>query len=231
MRGPGAHQPVLRWGDSETIKLVSSGGITSGLGTQTRQLVQGHWKWPITWNVQLIAIPKFGGDETGTVFVQWPITIGVGQAQTTILYPLSSTSLPSATPANGLYAEGMFWATPSALQVFGFASYTPLVAEFNISAENIQINAQEFNGVLTTASTDYMELAAYIAPITEPHVLEAMLEEMGPEAAVRHAHALAQGPQPAPQRWMQQYGQPSHTHPGTGIAFPIHPDPLTYEPR
>jgi hypothetical protein len=98
--------------------------------------------------------------------------------------------------------------------------YPVCVNDFiELPASDIQVTAT-LTGV--PAANDVQEnvtIGAYVAPTTEPHAMTHLFEALVEKA-------------PQGQRWMQDYpsgGAP--THPGTGIAFPVNPDPLHYQSR
>ncbi len=87
-----------------------------------------------------------------------------------------------------------------------------------IPASDVQVTAQLLTGQLTSVNLETVEVGVYLAPTTEPHGLTRLFEWM-------------MDPRHAEQRWMQNYGPPSQQNPGTGIAFPVNPDPLYYQRR
>jgi hypothetical protein len=87
-----------------------------------------------------------------------------------------------------------------------------------IPASDVQVTAQLLTGQITSATLETLEVGIYLAPVTEPHAMTRMYE------------AMVEG-KPEGKRWMQDYGEPSPQNPGTGIAFPINPDPLHYQRR
>jgi hypothetical protein len=101
------------------------------------------------------------------------------------------------------------------------AGVYPIVTDFQqLPASDIQITGTVKSSVaLAPGITSTVYLGAYVAPLTEPHGLTRLFEWMLP-------------PPEGGQRWMQNYppgGSPQN--PGTGVAFPVDPDPLYYQRR
>jgi len=157
---------TLRWGDTENlIGGLNAPGTTEGAGTATsKQLVAAHWRWPITWNVQFVLIPALPG-ETQIFDVDLQLTIGVGQAmmQFDKTYVLQRTG--------GVYLE--------------------ILDNFNLPAQDIQsqvfINARGAQ----TGTNNSIQVGMFVAPMTEPHAMTAVLDEM------------VRGNEEAQTRWMQ----------------------------
>jgi hypothetical protein len=167
---------------------------------QTNQLIAAHWKYPITWNVILVGAPQMDPTETGALLISWDIVIGAGQSQTRIFpFALGPLSIfPGPTPT-GLVSEGMWWAGPSGDPFVGLPLYQPLIATFQIPAQDIQITAHPSNGFLSApANTDSVTVGAYVAPITEPHALQLMQDIMGEHQGDRKGGWMGPGFTPEP---------------------------------
>jgi hypothetical protein len=136
---------TLRWGDTQSIPVTAGEAPSS----QTRQLLQLHWRWPLSWTVLLVMVPQFGPAENQTFLVTWQVTIGIGQAIQT--FPLLYTFAPSG----GVYA--------------------PQTPTLTIPAENLQMIATLTTVAGGAANdTDYMLVGAFGAPVTEPHAMTSL---------------------------------------------------------
>lgn len=153
---------------------------------------------------------------------RWPLLWGVrfivsvqsadaGQPAFTVKYQVTIGS-----GQNSSTCEFDLTSTPTAVGAY------PLVTDFEqLPACDVQVTAVVSSSVALGAGvTSTIYAGAYLAPVTEPHAMTEMLEHMRGDAESRGL------------RWMD--GNPhaqSHTNPGTGIAFPVNPDPLKYQPR
>lgn len=163
---------TLRWGDTETIVGgLNAPSTTEGSGqAASKQLIAAHWRWPITWNCQFILIPSLPG-ETQVFTVDLNIIIGVGQAMMGFdkLYTLTRTA----------------------------GVYLPIMDNFQLPAQDIQakvfVNAQGAQ----TGTHNSIQVGMFVAPMTEPHAMTMVLEE------------LARGNSPDQARWMMEGFEPS----------------------
>jgi len=155
----GSAHDTLRWGETQTLVVpVGFNGDVSPVpeGTTpplvTKQMLAAHWRWPLSWVVTLIMQPAFNADETNTFYVQWQFTVGVGQAICTFYY------LYTFAPTGGLY-------TAQNVQLF-----TP--------AQDLQVNAALAcpSGAVSSKPESF-NLAAFSAPVTEPHAMTHLLDK------------------------------------------------------
>jgi hypothetical protein len=141
-----------RWGDSQQI--LVSGIQEESANVYTKQLLSCHWRWPLTWCVQLIMWPHLPVTETRTFEVDWEFQIGCGQA---VAY----------LPFTYLFVPGVG------------GVYAPVTDQKFIPAENLQaIASVGVDSPGTTGPNDYFTISAFAAPQTEPHAMTQLLEHV-----------------------------------------------------
>jgi len=86
-------QDTLRWGGMLGLTLAaapSNADLAQALANAKAhngsQLVNAHWRWPLTWSLALLVTPK---NVTGDINVQFSIIFGSGDAQQEILRTVS----------------------------------------------------------------------------------------------------------------------------------------------
>ena len=157
---------TLRWGGRTALAwgpTSAAGGnaqvnldraIAAAKGKLGSQLVNAHWRWPLTWRTLVCIRPQFAADETGTVTVKLDWTIGSGDAQQTfsMFYVLS--------PTTGVGYEDIVDST------------------LLLPAADVQVTLAAPGGIfvpggeghsLVTTSVDMLEIGVFVAPVTEPH--------------------------------------------------------------
>ena len=95
--------------------------------------------------------------------------------------------------------------------------YLPVTDFIELPAQDIQVIAT-VNSPGGSGVTDNFQVSAFLAPTTEPHAMTHLFEH------------LVEG-DPEGVRWTTEHHQPSAAQPGTGLGFPINPDPLHYQRR
>lgn len=136
---------TLRWGDVESFRMRSG----ENLNVTSKQLLQAHWRWPLTWTVQFIALPSIDlVNETSTFTLTFRVTVGVGQAQ--ITYPLVYTFAPP--------------------------TFAQVVDQKFIPAQDLQIIATLTGTVAALVKEESMVVATFAAPMTEPHAMTHLLD-------------------------------------------------------
>jgi hypothetical protein len=162
---------TLRWGDTGDFVIPGTGPETTP--RVSKQLVQASWRWPLTWAVQFNMVPNFSATETATFVATFLVTVGVGQA--TFTYPQVYTFAPAA------------------------GVYSPIRDQQLIPAENLQIILTSLTGVKTTTTQENFAFAVFAAPMTEPHAMTELLEEVrGGRARPRENGWMPEGFNPEP---------------------------------
>jgi hypothetical protein len=141
---------TLRWGDTDH-RPINKTGPAEVVAFQSRQLVNAHWRWPLTWCVVTSIQPQMAAGEAGTFTVSIAFNVGLGQAN-------SGFAIPFALTAAGLYA--------------------PVFDQRFIPAQDLQINAF-IVGTSTIAAQENIQISVWVAPMTEPHAMTHILERMG----------------------------------------------------
>jgi hypothetical protein len=166
----------IRWGDAQGLEL--NVGATGIVNASSSQLVHATWHWPLTWTVAVILIPQFQATEAGAFTVTIQAVLGVGQA---------------AQPFALTYA-------------FAAPPYTPIFDQRFLPSQDLQLKAT-VTGVSTLGpgTVEGLQVGLFAAPMTEPHAMTRMLEELSGQ------------PQGNPQRFMEGIG--------------LHEAPPYYQPR
>ena len=157
----------LAWGPTSAIKGNAQANLNQAVnnarGKLGSQLVNAHWRWPLTWRTLVCLRPQFAPDETGTVVVRIDWTVGSGDAQQTFstFYPLSPTS--------GVGYEDV---VDTSVVLPGAD------VQVELSQGGIFVPSGEGHS-LVTASVDMLEVGVFVAPITEPHAGLHVAESMG----------------------------------------------------
>lgn len=153
-RNHGSSLDTLRWGDIETVSVPAAGET---LFSQTKQLVQAHWRWPLAWAVQVSLVLDFGAviTETTTFFLDVEFTVGSGQAKMTYTETFSSTAA---------------------------AGYPDIAVSRTIPAQDLQIRATvRTAGAVTQVAQ--ANIGCMVAPVTEPHAMTEVLRVVEGQAA------------------------------------------------
>ena len=87
--GQARAQDTLRWGSLLNVTVPQGNpnqtalnlALMNAFGKQGKQLVNAHWRWPLSWRVALMVTPV---DVTGDILVQFAITVGSGDGQQTL---------------------------------------------------------------------------------------------------------------------------------------------------
>lgn len=163
----GRAQDTLRWGGRTGLTIQNpAGGAAAALakalanaqGQQGKQLVNAHWKWPLTWNTLVCIRPIMAPDETGSVIVNLAFTIGSGDAQQTFI-----ASYTVAGP--GPY-----------LSTIDTSLYLP-ACDVMVAVDSMGVpNEGGGPAPLNTTGTDVLEVGVFVAPFTEPHSALHLLE-------------------------------------------------------
>lgn len=158
--GQARAQDTLRWGGMLGVP-ISAGPAQAELDQVLReasarsgmQLVDAHWRWPLTWAVALVVTPQ---GLTGDVNVQFEIVIGSGDAQQRILRTVTvpSGSVDTAVDNTLALPACDLLIRPVAILTEGEGGH-PLAGPGNV------------------------EIGAFVAPETEPHAMLHMLECLG----------------------------------------------------
>jgi hypothetical protein len=153
-RDEGSALDTLRWGDAEALLgLEKLSGIESD-GVVSKQLVQAHWKWPLSWAYWAMFIPSFDSTESATFTAEVNLTIGVGQGQATtkIRYAIAPTG----------------------------AVYFPVNDQKLIPGQDLQIrvNVTGKAALSNPNGQDILLVGVFVAPQTEPHAMREILETM-----------------------------------------------------
>lgn len=124
------HDGSERWGDVAQKTFATTPAAPAG-PQGTTQLVRAQSKWPLTWLVQFDAAGTLPAAEVASVNVDFRVTTGCGQAETTYTFRIVLTAangyavppivLPG-TPANQIFVPA------SSLNITCVISYTPTVA-------------------------------------------------------------------------------------------------------
>lgn len=175
-----ATQDTVRWGDRTEITW-NNGTVTTlanaGQRSATKQLVNAHWHWPLSWQLNIILVPQFAADETASYLVAMRVQLGSGSGLTS--FRLFETIAPTAS---GAYLD-LFDDKP----VFA-------ARDVQIAFDSITLLGE--GGI--TAALDVLEIGAYVAPVTEPHATFGALE---------HLERLnPQYQSPEMERWMGERG-------------------------
>jgi hypothetical protein len=146
-RDHGSSLDTLRWGDVETVIVGSTGEL---LSASTKQLVQAHWRWPLSWTVQFSFVANFGTTapaETVTFLFDVEFTVGVGQGKMT--WVTTYTMVPSAPNV-----------------------YPNLSPQVTIPAQDLQIRVRVRSSANPTgvAGENFL-VGCMVAPVTEPHAM------------------------------------------------------------
>lgn len=154
-------QDTLRWGGMFGMSFAAAPTNPSLADDFARaqahsglQLVNAHWRWPLSWRLALVIVPRFDPTETGSVTVTYDVTIGSGDAQMTF-----TRALLVAANAGGTY-------DPVIDNVLALPACDLLIrARGLLMPDNAPLGGP---GAL--------EIGAFVAPETEPHTALAMLE-------------------------------------------------------
>lgn len=166
---------TLRWGGRTSLSWGPSspaGGnnqtqlnsaINRARGKLGSQLVNAHWRWPLSWRTLVCIRPQFAPDETGTVTVRLDWTIGSGDAQQTfsMFYVLSPTA--------GVGYEDLVDPT----LILPAADVQCTLSLGGIFAPDTDTHP------ISTATVDMLEIGVFVAPYTEPHAGLHMAESAG----------------------------------------------------
>lgn len=148
-RNHGSSLDTLRWGDVESIAVPAAGET---LAQFTKQLVQAHWRWPLTWQLQLSFHAELGTNVTETADFLFDVefTVGAGQAKMTYVETFTMTN-----------ASG----------------YADVAVSRALPAQDLQLRvfARSSKAVVQAAQ---LIIGAMVAPITEPHVMIEMLDNL-----------------------------------------------------
>lgn len=152
-------QDTVRWGDSFGIALGNPNALAQALANakaqRGAQLVNAHWRWPLTWQVAFILFPQFDPTETGSLTVRFAVTIGSGSSQMTfnrdVTVPASATHVYTTVVDTGLILPAQD------LLITPILITTP-------------------DGSPLGSSGDTLEIGAFAAPQTEAHAMLQMLE-------------------------------------------------------
>jgi hypothetical protein len=166
---------TLRWGGRTAV----TWGPTSAAGGNAQanlnkavlqanhlgvQLVNAHWRWPLTWQTTVILTPQFAPDEGGTVIVRIDWILGSGDAQQNF----STFYTMAPQPGTGLYRS--------------VVDSTTILAGCDLQAKlgtgSIATTGGEVPGPGTTTQ-DTLEIGVFVAPYTESHALLHAAENSG----------------------------------------------------
>lgn len=79
-------QDTLRWGGMFGVPvngvITPTQSLAEARARSGSQLVNAHWRWPLTWSIALLVTPM---GVTGDISVQFEIIIGAGDAKQSIL--------------------------------------------------------------------------------------------------------------------------------------------------
>jgi len=161
---------TLRWGGRTSLawgpKSPAGGNANVNLqaalnaarGKLGSQLVNAHWRWPIQWKTLVCLVPQFAPDETGSVDVAVTWTIGSGDAQQSF--------------------QTNYTVGPPYLTVLDNTVDLP-AADVQVTLAQGALTQTPGEGkTLSTASVDFLEVAIFVAPVTEAHALLHLAESL-----------------------------------------------------
>lgn len=153
--GQSRSQDTLRWGGMLGVPIdatPSTAGLTAAIAQAMAksgsQLVNAHWRWPLTWGIALVLTPQ--GAIAGDVSVQFAITIGSGDAQQTIL---RTVTIPNGSADSAI---------DNAL----------ILPACDLLIRPQVLTTTDSHPVTGPGS---LEIGAFVAPQTEPHAMLEML--------------------------------------------------------
>jgi hypothetical protein len=148
---------TVRWGDIFSFVIpISTGAIFTLPLSSSHQLAKCKWRWPLTWQAVTITTMTPGAGETASFEVIYTFTIGVGGGQASMIRGVSLTA-----------ADG----------------YSQKSDLFQLPGQDIQVSSTFFSaGILTGTTPGNLQTAAFLAPVTEPHVMTEMLRHMTGES-------------------------------------------------
>lgn len=158
-----AEQDTIRWGDRTDLTWKDNASLlTAASKSTTRQLVNAHWRWPISWQTQFILVPQIAPGTTATFLFAFAVKSGAGSAQ--VNYHIYETLAPT-----------------------GAGPYLDLTDTTNIlPARDIQISLESIIvlGEGGIAGPCTCEVGVMVAPVTEPHatlLTMELLERLNPQ--------------------------------------------------
>jgi hypothetical protein len=151
-------QDTLRWGGVVPVNITQTGpsqanldaALANAAGVSGKQLVNAHWRWPLTWSIALVLTAQ---NLTGDIFVTYEITMGSGDAQETIRRTINI--------ANG--------------QTDSTVDNVLRLPACDIMIRPTIISSTDSHAIAGPGS---LEICAFAAPETEPHAMLAMLDCM-----------------------------------------------------
>jgi hypothetical protein len=169
----GRAQDALRWGGRTAVAWGPHSPVGGNTGPQLQQavnlakgqlgnqLVNAHWRWPLTWQTLVCIVPQFSPDEVGAMVVRLDWTLGSGDAQNTF----QTFYTVSLDPTTGLYTSVIDTETilPGADVQVVLGALLPVAEASGLPA-------------LTTTSVDVLDIGVFVAPQTEAHALLLLLE-------------------------------------------------------
>ena len=177
--GQAESQDVLRWGDVKSLANLLGATLPSAVQQSNiggKQLVNAHWKWPLTWQTLFVLVPQFAPDETGQLDVDFNITVGCGGGVITFQRRLH-------IPA-------------SAISVYSTVIDDALI----LPAQDIQIDLALVSTPDNNSFTGPGQLivGAFVAPVTEAHAMTHMLACMCEGQEQRQGGWMPPGFNPTP---------------------------------
>jgi hypothetical protein len=176
MSGQARARDTLRWGDQFAFSFNPTVLITP---TQSSQLIAAHWDYPLTWNVMFVAAPVLNADETGALHLQFKVVVGVGQSQTSFIYPFSTIA------GAALGAEGFNFTGPP---------YNTIMSLQQIPAQDLQVTSLlSVSGLTSVGHSEQLVVGVYAAPIIESHTMRDLAERLAPGQGERQGGWMPEG--------------------------------------
>lgn len=157
--GQARAQDTLRWGSMFNVAIPAGPSqatldqlVREAAAHNGKQLVNAHWRWPLSWRVALVVTPQ---GVTGDVNVQFELTMGSGDGEQRILR--------TVTVANGSVDTTVD-------NTLALPACDLLIRAVTITTEG--------EGGHPIAGPGNVEIGAYVAPETEAHALLHMLDCM-----------------------------------------------------
>jgi len=149
----------LSWGPHSAVGGNSQGALNQAVilarGNLGSQLVNAHWRWPVTWRTLVCLRPQFAPDETGSLVIRVDWTIGSGDAQQTF-----STFYTMAPSINGTGYN----------DVIDTSVVLPACdIQVTMGLGGLLVPSGEGVSGPNTASVDALEVGVFVAPYTEVH--------------------------------------------------------------
>jgi hypothetical protein len=176
MSGQARARDTLRWGDQFAFNFNPTVLISP---TQSSQLIATHWDYPLTWNVMFVGVPVLNSDETGALHLKFRVVVGVGQSQTSFIYPFSTTA---GAP---LGAEGFNFTGPP---------YNAIMSLQQIPAQDLQVTSLlTVSGLTSTSPSEQLVVGVYAAPIIESHTMRDLADRLAPGQGERQGGWMPPG--------------------------------------